>query len=86
MSNNTITLNNAISNNNLVGTGFKIDTLKYNNAAFNNVTNDNVARYYNSTLVQYDKFDSMQIKIVFLADSTFNVPKVDQIQVIGVSA
>lgn len=86
VSNNTITLNNAISNNNLVGTGFKIDTLKYNNAAFNNVTNDNVARYYNSTLVQYDKFDSMQIKIVFLADNTFNVPKVDQIQVIGVSA
>ena len=81
-----ITLGRAISNNNVVGTGFKVDRLKYYNIAFNNITNDNVARYYSSTLVEYDKFDSMQIKIVMLADSTYKVPKVDQIQVIGVSA
>jgi hypothetical protein len=28
----------------------------------------------------------MQIKIVFLSDSTFIIPKIDQIQVLGVSA
>jgi len=82
----TITLGSAISNNNIVGTGFKVDRLKYYNIAFNNITNDNVARYYSSTLVEYDKFDSMQVKIVMLADTTYKVPKVDQIQVIGVSA
>ena len=81
-----IVLGTAISNNNLVGTGFVVDRLKYKNVAFNNITNDNVARYYSSSLVEYDKFDSMQIKIVMLSDTTYKVPKVDQIQVIGVSA
>lgn len=82
----SVTLGDTISNNNVVGSGFKVDRLKYKNIVFNNYTNDNVARYYNSSLVEFDKFDSMQIKIVMLADSTNKVPEVDQIQVIGVSA
>ena len=81
-----IQLQTNIANNNVVGGGFKVDRLKYYNTAFNNITNDNVARYYNSSLVTFDKFDAMQIKIVFLADNTYLAPKVDQIQVIGVSA
>lgn len=81
-----IVLGTPISNNNLVGTGFVVDKMTYKNVVFNNITNDNVARYYSSTLVEYDKFDSMQIKIVMLADTTYKVPKIDQIQVIGVSA
>lgn len=75
-----------VANNNLVGSGFKIDRLKYYNTAFNNITGDNVCRYYNSSTVAFDKFDSMQIKIVFLADNTYLSPKIDQISVIGVSA
>lgn len=82
----SITLGDAISNNNLVGTGFKVDRLKYYHTAFNNITNDNVARYYNSSLVEYDTFDSMQVKIVMLSDTTYKAPKVDSIRVIGVSA
>lgn len=82
----TITLGDSIANNNVVGSGFKVDRLKYYFTAFNNITNDNVARYYNTSLVEFDKFDSMQIKIVMLADNTYLVPKVDNIQVIGVSA
>lgn len=82
----TITLGRGIANNNVVGSGFKVDRLKYYNVAFNNNTNDNVARYYSSSLVEYDKFDSMQMKIVLLSDTSYKVPKVDQIQVIGVSA
>lgn len=75
-----------ITDNNVVGSGFKIDRLKYYDTAFNNITNDNVCRYYNSSLVTFDKFNAMQIKIVFLADNTYVAPKVDQIQVLGVSA
>lgn len=81
-----VQLATSISNNNVVGSGFKIDRLKYYNTAFNNITNDNVARYYNSSLVTFDKFNAMQIKIVFLSDTTYIAPKIDQIQVIGVSA
>ena len=82
----TITLGRGIANNNLVGSGFKVDRLKYYNTAFNNYTNDNVARYHSSTLVEYDKFDSMQIKVVMLADTTYKVPKITSLEVIGVSA
>lgn len=82
----SIVLGTPITNNNLIGTGFVVDRLKYKHAAFNNITNDNVARYYSSSLVEFDKFDAMQIKIVMLSDSTYKVPKVDQIQVLGVSA
>lgn len=81
-----ITLGTAISNANFIGSGFKVDRLKYYNTAFNNITHDNVARYYNSSLVEFDKFDTMQIKIVMLSDTTYKAPKVDSIQVIGVSA
>ena len=81
-----VQLATSIANNNVVGSGFKIDRLKYYNTAFNNITNDNVSRYYNSSLVTFDKFNAMQIKVVFLSDNTYIAPKIDQIQVIGVSA
>ena len=82
----TITLGSAISNNSLVGSGFLVDRLKYKNIAFNNITNDNVARYYNTSLVEYDTFDSVQFKIVFLSNNSYVVPRVDYYQAIGVSA
>lgn len=82
---NGLILTSGISSNNVVGSGLLVDTLKYQNIAFNNILNDNVVRYYNSSRAQFDTFDSMQIKIVFLADKSYLVPKVDQIQVIGVS-
>ena len=82
----SIQLATNIANNNVVGSGFKVDRLKYYNTAFNNITNDNVSRYYNSSLVTFDKFNAMQIKVVFLSDNTYIAPKIDQIQVIGVSA
>lgn len=81
-----IVLGDAISNNNLVGYGFNVDRLKYYNTAFNNITNDNVSRYYSSSLVEFDKFDSMQYKIVMLANTTFKAPRVDSVTFIGVSA
>jgi len=82
----SITLGSPISNNNVVGTGFKVDRLKYYNTAFNNVSNDNICRYYNSSLVEFDTFDTVQLKIVFTSDTTYIVPRVNYYQVIGVSA
>ena len=74
------------SNTNVLGSGFKVDRLKYYQTAFNNIQTDNVSRYYTKSLVEVDKFDSMQIKIVFLANNPNLVPKVDTLQAIGVSA
>lgn len=81
-----IVLGSGIETNNIAGSGYKVDKLKYPNVAFNNVNNNNISRYYNSALAEFDSFDSMQVKVVFLADSTYKVPRIDQIQVLGVSA
>jgi len=82
----TITLGGVIETTNVAGTGYKIDKVKYPNIAFNNVNNTNISRYYNTALSEFDAFDSMQVKIVMLADNSYKVPKIDQIQVLGVSA
>jgi hypothetical protein len=50
------------------------------------ILNDNVSRYISSSLVEFDKFSTMQIKVVLVADNTFVVPKVEVIQAMGVSA
>ena len=81
-----IVIGGVINTTNIVGTGYKIDKLKYTNVAFNNINNTNISRYYNSTLAEFDAFDTMQVKIVMLADNTYKVPRIDQIQVLGVSA
>jgi hypothetical protein len=81
-----IIIGGVVETTNIAGTGYKIDKLKYPNAAFNNINNTNISRYYNSTFAEFDAFDSMQVKIVMLADNTYKVPRIDQIQVLGVSA
>lgn len=81
-----IVLYDPIANSNLEGTGFRVQRMKYPGIAFTNILNDNVSRYYNSSGAAYDKFNSMQVKVVMLSNTTYVVPKVDQIQVIGVSA
>jgi len=63
-----------------------VDKLKYRNVAWNNYKNDNTVRYVNSEYAVFDRYTSMQIKIVLLAAQSHIVPKVESIQVIGVSA
>lgn len=81
-----IVIGGTVETNNIAGTGMVIEKLKYPNVAFNNINNSNVARYFNSRRAEFDTFDSMQVKIVFLADNTYKVPRIDKIEVIGVSA
>jgi len=81
----TITLFKTITNANIIG-GVGIDKLKYKNTAWNNIANENVARYITSSYTEFDTYNTMQIKIVLLSETTFVIPKVEQIQVIGVSS
>jgi hypothetical protein len=66
--------------------GLKIDKLVYKNQAFSNKRNDNIVRYFNSTMTLYDKYDTFSIKIVFLSENQFIIPKVANIRAVGVSA
>lgn len=81
-----VVLQDAISNNGLVGSSLMIDKLKFKNVAYNNVLNDNVVRYFTTTMSPVDAYDSVAIKMVFLADVKAFSPEVDDIRVIAVSA
>lgn len=85
-SNTQITLNRPVTNNNIIGVGMKVDKLGYKHQAFNNIMNDNIVRYYNSVMAEYDTYNTMQVKIVMLADQEDMVPKIDSTQVVGVTA
>lgn len=80
-----ITMFKNITNINLVSKDVQVEKLKYNNVAWNNIANDNTVRYVSSSQVEFDRYTSMQIKIVLLSSSTHIIPKVEQLQVIGVS-
>lgn len=87
----TITTYRKITTSSLVSSGITrsdilIDKLKYRNVAWNNKENDNIVRYVNNEYAEFDRYTSMQIKIVLLAEQTHVVPRVEQIQVIGVSS
>lgn len=95
-------------NSGVTGTGLLVDLigrvgnttlspLGYPLQAFNNRLNDNVVRYYSSSMAQYDTYDSFQLKIVLLSDlaqvdsTSANVipttiPRVDDIRAVGVTA
>jgi hypothetical protein len=82
----SITIGELVTNTNIIGVGFHVDKLKYPNIAFNNPLNDNISRYYNNTFAEFDKYDTMQLKIVLTAENTNITPEVTQYQFIGVSA
>lgn len=70
-----------------IGTfGLKIDKLLYKHQAFKNKRNSNTARYYNSSMTIFDKYDSFSVKIVLLSENQFIIPRVSNIRAIGVSA
>jgi hypothetical protein len=81
----TITFSELITDDNVVGNGMKVDVLKYN-VAFSNKSNNYVTRYYDSTGAAYDKFNTVQVKIVLQSNRTSIVPRVTQVETIGVSA
>ena len=90
VSNNTyLTLTTAISSSDVSRVGssaLSIDKLAYPNQAFTNLANNNVVRYFNSNLARFDKYDTFALKIVFLSNSQFLIPKIKDIRAIGVSA
>ena len=64
----------------------KMDHLAYPHQAWNNIQNDNVARYYNKTLIEFDTYDTVQVKVIFLSDGDIIVPKMDDIRGVLVTA
>lgn len=81
VTNNTLlTLTDAVANSGLVGPGFKVDKIAYPFQAFNYVLRDNVARYYNTSKVVFEGFNTYQFKPVLLSNSEHIVPRIDDLR------
>lgn len=88
----SMTIDIPVSNNSIlhsgtgVTSGLVIDNLKYNETAFLNNQNYNVARYYNSSYAPFDQFNSFNLKVVFTSNNVNICPIINDIRAIGVSA
>jgi hypothetical protein len=80
-----ITLENPIANDGVVGT-MSIERVGFPKQMFKNETNNKVARYYNSDLVEFDTYDSFQIKVVMVSNNQNILPNMDDIRAIAVTA
>lgn len=82
-----MTLKNPVSNADFAGSGLQVSRIRtYKHQGFNNQLRDNVSRYYSSSMVPFDGFDTMQLKIVLLTSSPSLVPRIDATRVAAVSA
>lgn len=81
-----IVLDQSTTNTSLLAEGMKIEKITYPMQAFNNIQNDNVVRYYNSSTASFDGYESLAVKLVYLSDSPHRIPRVDDLKIVGTSA
>lgn len=87
VANNTLlAINTNITNNEFLGQTLNIDKLEYEHQAFNNIMNDNVVRYYNSSMIEFNGYHTLQVKTVLLSSHPNRIPRVDDIRLCGTSA
>lgn len=79
-----ITLTRPVTNVNVVGE-VRVEKLKYKKTAWNNAGNYGISRYVNEAGVEFDYYNTLQIKVVLLAEKSWITPRVEQLQVIGAS-
>lgn len=85
-SNTELVLNEPITNNDIVGSGFKIDTVTTPQTAFLNPLNLNIVRYFGENGESYDGYSTVAIKTILLSEDGLVTPRVDDNRVISVSA
>ena len=82
----SLTIADPVSNSSMVSTGLKVAKIAEPHAAFINIQNNNVVRYYNSTYSMFDGYKNYAIKVVLLSDTDYRVPHVKDLRAIAVSA
>jgi len=82
----TATLSRTVSNTSLVGTGFNVDIISRPNSAYIDNQNQNTLTYFNKSLAKFQTYNTFALKIVLLSDDGVNIPFVDDIRAIAVSA
>lgn len=81
-----LVLKTNVTNNNVVGAGLLIDKIGYKQQAWNDMLNSNVVSYFDTTGGKWVGYNNFAIKIVFLSDTGIDVPRVDSLRAIAVTA
>lgn len=81
-----LTIANNTANASLTGSGLYIDKLAFKNQAFKDIRFQNVATYFSTSMQSFSGYDTVAVKLVLLSNSTSNVPEIDDLRVVGVSA
>lgn len=76
----------AFANGSIAVTDLLVDKLYYPLQAYNNIQNANVARYHSESRAVFDNFDTFQVKVVMVSEDDINVPKMDTLTGVAVSA
>jgi hypothetical protein len=66
--------------------GRNVRVLRYSAAFVNTQNTGGIVRYFNLNGAQFDGYNTVQVKVVLLANDSHVVPLVDEMQVIGLSA
>lgn len=84
----TFTVNDsaAYSNTSMITSGLKVEVVTENNSAFENIQNNRIVRYFNSSGAAYDGYKTFAVKVVLLSSSDYRVPHVNDLRAIAVSA
>jgi len=64
----------------------KVDRLAFPYQGFNNIQSDNVVRYYNTSIVKWDGYNTLQLKVCLLSSHLTHYPKIRDIRVVSTSA
>lgn len=81
-----LVINEPITNNDIIGTGFKLDTVTTPQTAFLNPLNLNIVRYFGADGQLYDGYSTVAIKTVLLSEDQLVTPRVDDNRIISISA
>lgn len=82
----TITVSKAVTNISLITAGLRVDVLKNKNSAFIDIQSLNTLTYFNGNSAKFRGYDSFALKIVLLSENNVNIPFVDDVRAIAVSA
>jgi len=92
-SDTSITLDQNVSSNvniggnpALVGSGLALDVISYPHQAWNNINNSNVVSYYNASIVRFDGYNTLELKIVMLSSKFGFIPQINNVRALGVTA
>jgi hypothetical protein len=82
----SLTVSDVTTNNSILGSGFSIDKVTVPHSAFIYGQNANVVQYYSNSLVLYKAYDTYQVKVVMLSNSSYSIPRLKSLRGIAVSA